>query len=522
MDSCAGPARAPRRAAGKTRRGGKASPSLAPLWQCGLGPATDFRGVEVGCGHGASSGPAPLSAAHDDGPATIAVEKKDAYPSMVRIVREGDPRPAVAMVVATGSGSYASAALAALLEARLGRAGFPAVDSRADRDSFRVRCWSNRPRAPRNSWPPRAPRSPPASPRAAPSFRSSLGGSPHFDAIRSTHLSPRPSPAARASSAPCRATPPSTRRRAKASRSSRRPAPRLTAPRTSLLQRWAASPGRIGRRGCPPRRSVAARQRAGKRAAHRSDQFGVYVSPDRPAGTARLTVAVLPTPTRRRPLLAGRANPTDPWSRACGLWRCPFASSKRAPPRAPRRVFRRHPRDDAPRPGAPRRRRRGARRHVGATGARHRPLELRRSPAPTRAPRGGPSDRPRAPPSAWRAIRATPPSWVVSGRSARPVRATRRRPTSSPWRSRSLPPTRARLRSNRARPPRARAGFQRRSRAMLRRTGTTYRSRVPRKTGARSEGRRPIRAEPRVRRPRESGAPRRRRRPASRRPNRAR
>jgi hypothetical protein len=93
----------------------------------------------AGCGHGASPGPAVATAAHDDGAAAIAVERKDAYPSVVRIVRDGDPRPAVAMVVETSSGSYASTALAALLEARLTRAGFAGTDSRADRDSFRVR-----------------------------------------------------------------------------------------------------------------------------------------------------------------------------------------------------------------------------------------------------------------------------------------------------------------------------------------------------------------------------------------------
>ena len=93
----------------------------------------------VSCGQGALSGSAAVTASRDDGSATIAVEKKDAYPNMVRIVREGDPRPAVAMVVQTSSGSYASTALGALLEARLARAGFPAVDSRADRDAFRVR-----------------------------------------------------------------------------------------------------------------------------------------------------------------------------------------------------------------------------------------------------------------------------------------------------------------------------------------------------------------------------------------------
>jgi hypothetical protein len=80
-----------------------------------------------------------VTAAHEDGAATIAVEKKEAYPNVVRIVRDGDPRPAVAMVVATSSGSYASTALAALLEARLAHAGFATTDSRADRDSFRLR-----------------------------------------------------------------------------------------------------------------------------------------------------------------------------------------------------------------------------------------------------------------------------------------------------------------------------------------------------------------------------------------------
>jgi len=81
----------------------------------------------------------PVAPAHDDGAANIALEKKDAYPNVVRIVRDGDPRAAVAMVVETSSGPYASTALAALLEARLARAGFAATDSRADRDSFRVR-----------------------------------------------------------------------------------------------------------------------------------------------------------------------------------------------------------------------------------------------------------------------------------------------------------------------------------------------------------------------------------------------
>jgi hypothetical protein len=95
--------------------------------------------LTASCGHGASSGPAFAPGVRDEGSAAIAVQKKDAYPNVVRIVRDGDPRAAVVMVVQTSSGSYASTALAAIVESRLSRAGFGGVDSRVDRDSFRVR-----------------------------------------------------------------------------------------------------------------------------------------------------------------------------------------------------------------------------------------------------------------------------------------------------------------------------------------------------------------------------------------------
>jgi hypothetical protein len=67
------------------------------------------------------------------------VERADARPNLVVVSREGDPRSAVAAVVFTGDNAYASTALAALVEARLQKGGFASVDSRAARDSFRVR-----------------------------------------------------------------------------------------------------------------------------------------------------------------------------------------------------------------------------------------------------------------------------------------------------------------------------------------------------------------------------------------------
>jgi hypothetical protein len=94
----------------------------------------------AGCGHSAASAPpgyCPGPA--EDATAAIEVQRSGERPSVALVIREGDPRGAVAAVVVTAAGSYASTGLAALLEARLQRAGFAQVASRADRDSFRIR-----------------------------------------------------------------------------------------------------------------------------------------------------------------------------------------------------------------------------------------------------------------------------------------------------------------------------------------------------------------------------------------------
>jgi hypothetical protein len=54
------------------------------------------------------------------------------------VVRDGDPRSAVALAVVTANAD-ASAALAAIVESRVRKSGFPATDSRVDRDGFRIR-----------------------------------------------------------------------------------------------------------------------------------------------------------------------------------------------------------------------------------------------------------------------------------------------------------------------------------------------------------------------------------------------
>jgi hypothetical protein len=69
----------------------------------------------------------------------IEVRRSEVRPSVALVVRDGDPHGAVSAVVVTAAGSYASAGLAAVLEARLQKAGFASVVSRADRDSFRLR-----------------------------------------------------------------------------------------------------------------------------------------------------------------------------------------------------------------------------------------------------------------------------------------------------------------------------------------------------------------------------------------------
>ncbi len=67
------------------------------------------------------------------------MQKAAGRPNLVLVLRDGDPRAAVAAVVVTGGNSYASTGLSALLEARLQKSGFPSVDAIANRESFRLR-----------------------------------------------------------------------------------------------------------------------------------------------------------------------------------------------------------------------------------------------------------------------------------------------------------------------------------------------------------------------------------------------
>jgi hypothetical protein len=61
-----------------------------------------------------------------------------ARPRLTLVAREGDPAPAVAFVFVTDLGPGPTTALAAVMESRLGSAGFD-LDVRVDRDDFRVR-----------------------------------------------------------------------------------------------------------------------------------------------------------------------------------------------------------------------------------------------------------------------------------------------------------------------------------------------------------------------------------------------
>jgi hypothetical protein len=84
--------------------------------------------------------PVGACAAADDGAAGgLDVRRVEGRPSVALVVRDGDPASAVGAVVLTSAGSYASSALAAVVEARLQKAGFAQVTTRADRDAFRVR-----------------------------------------------------------------------------------------------------------------------------------------------------------------------------------------------------------------------------------------------------------------------------------------------------------------------------------------------------------------------------------------------
>ncbi len=95
----------------------------------------------AGCQAGAQVEPpavAPSLAAPVQTPGRIELKELPLKPRLTVITREGDPSPAIVGVVLTDLGSAASTALAAIVEARLKAAGFE-VDTRADRDAFRVR-----------------------------------------------------------------------------------------------------------------------------------------------------------------------------------------------------------------------------------------------------------------------------------------------------------------------------------------------------------------------------------------------
>ena len=233
-----------------------------------------------------------MSAAHDDGPATIAVEKKDAYPSVVRIVREGDPRPAVAMVVTTGAGSYVSAALAALIEARLARTGFSAVDSRADRDSFRVRSLVESP-ARATEFVGLA--------RASLAARVTAGGAELSLVARrvaALRRHPLDAPIAQAV-ARCTGELGALPGEIAIDATTNDGVAQLEAARAAVYGAAHVAFAAVG--ASPVAEAVAAAAHRGEMwprgttsesAPPEGDQFGVYVAPDRPVGTARLIVAV--------------------------------------------------------------------------------------------------------------------------------------------------------------------------------------------------------------------------------------
>ncbi|MBK8256890.1 MAG: hypothetical protein IPK82_29985 [Polyangiaceae bacterium] len=80
----------------------------------------------------------PLGGGQASAQSNLRVVAAPARPKLALLVREGDPAPALAAVFATGVSSAPTVALAAVVEARLGAAGF-AVDARADRSAFRIR-----------------------------------------------------------------------------------------------------------------------------------------------------------------------------------------------------------------------------------------------------------------------------------------------------------------------------------------------------------------------------------------------
>ncbi|MEJ7730191.1 MAG: hypothetical protein WKG00_13350 [Polyangiaceae bacterium] len=108
------------------RRLGRTALVAAALVACGgedLGP-------RVPSGQDAASA-VPLASGR------IEVRAGGERPRLTLVTRDGDPYPALAVVAANDAGAPASAALAALVEARLTAAGF-SVEARVDRNAFRM------------------------------------------------------------------------------------------------------------------------------------------------------------------------------------------------------------------------------------------------------------------------------------------------------------------------------------------------------------------------------------------------
>ncbi len=85
----------------------------------------------------AAPGP-PLGPLPEGNPGRIELRRLEARPRLTLVARDGDPAPAVAVVFVTDQGAALTAALAAVVESRVLRAGFD-PDVRVDRDAFRVR-----------------------------------------------------------------------------------------------------------------------------------------------------------------------------------------------------------------------------------------------------------------------------------------------------------------------------------------------------------------------------------------------
>lgn len=86
--------------------------------------------VAVGCQQ-TTAAPPPSPPSPRGGAAAVELRTLDDRPAIGLVLRDGDPKGAVALAVAHDFGSEASLGLAALLAARLRRAGFAEVDARA-------------------------------------------------------------------------------------------------------------------------------------------------------------------------------------------------------------------------------------------------------------------------------------------------------------------------------------------------------------------------------------------------------